>query len=63
MSGYSDAYKDEQHRRFLTRWEPKDGWPKNYDETHKWLSARAQAAEATVREIKGAVNTLLKVTG
>lgn len=58
MADYSDHYKDQKRTEFLRRWEPDGGWPESYDDTHKWLSARARSAEETLKEVKRALGTL-----
>lgn len=59
MSGYSDAYKEQQTAEFIERWAPAiqtEPTPENL----AWNIARARAAEAELAELKNALKVLLK---
>lgn len=60
MSGYSEAYRDQKHADFLRKWVPNAEIPHlNLDsESAVWFLARARAAEAELKELKGALATL-----
>lgn len=57
MSGYSDHYKDVRRREFIERWAPTP--PASVTaENLRWNIARANAAEAELRELKDALVVL-----
>lgn len=59
MSGYSDAYKDQQTAAFMEHWAPvveTEPTPENL----RWNIARARAAEDELAEIKNAIKVLLR---
>lgn len=59
VSGYSDHYKDTRQAEFLRRWAPNEPWPESVTaENMRWNIARANAAEAELKQIKDALKVL-----
>lgn len=59
MSSYSDAYKDQRQEEFLERWAPVEmPLPNVTPENLRWNIARANAAEADLKELRDALKRL-----